>query len=81
MASACVISLLVLAKLNSSSQVISRMVLPVMEFLIAPKSFEFVSICQFYTMIDVAVTVSVVTQKYKYFLFSPTTFEGLTIHI
>lgn len=42
MASACVIGLP--ARLKISSHVISRMVLPVITFLAAPESFEFVSI-------------------------------------
>lgn len=47
-------------RLNISSQVISRMLLPVRVFLTAPKSFDSFIVGQFYLMVDVAVAFRVV---------------------
>ena len=52
-------------KSRISCQFISRIVFPVMLFLTAPKSFDFLLIGQFYLMVYVAVSLNVVVQNYN----------------
>ena len=52
-------------RVNISSQLISRIVLPVISFLTAPKSFDFLFIGQFNLMVNIAISIRVVVQSYK----------------
>lgn len=54
-----------IGRVNISSQFISRIVLPVISFLTAPKSFDFLFIGQFNLMVNIAISIRVVVQSYK----------------